>query len=492
MGQACGLSPLPAEPPWVPLTGPTAPSNWLEVTVVLTQQGQAHRLAQLEPLTLEERRPLPGYPTIVVDPEICYQTCLGFGGSFSEAAAEVWAELSPEKQDLLVDAYFSHDRGLGYRLGRLHVNSCDFCVESWSCCEAEEMDLASFSVQRYRGAIFPMVHSCVKAAGCPLALLASPWSPPAWMKDTRTMCSGGRLRPECRTAWAQHFVRFAQAMAEEGLPLWAFTVQNEPEATTSWENCLYTAEEERDFVRDYLGPQLQKSGLGNLHLIVHDHNRDTMFQRARTLFSDPAASHFIWGLAFHWYGDPRFEDWPDQAGQACFDNVRLVHDLRPDAHLIMTEACQESIPKLGDWMAGERYASNIIKDFNNWTEAWIDWNMVLDTDGGPNHAGNHCTAPVLADLDSDELLFQPSYYFLGHFSRYILPGARRVACGCSRDSLEATAYVNLDGTLATIVLNQSDDDIVFYLERGGKNAAAVKTISPAHSIATYRMIASKR
>ncbi|CAE8635151.1 unnamed protein product [Polarella glacialis] len=212
-----------------------------------------------------------------------------------------------------------------------------------------------------------------------------------------------------------------------------------------------------------------------------------MFQRARVLLSDPAASRFIWGLAFHWYGDPRLEDWPDPGGQVCFENVRHVHEFRPGVHLIMTEACQEATPKLGDWGVGERYGESIIKDFNNWTEGWIDWNLVLDPEGGPNHAGNYCTALIIADIESDELLFQSSYYYMGHFSRYIKPGAFRVACASNRDSLEVTAFLNPDGTLVTVVMNRTDEPIKFWLERGG--SGATKTLAPAHSITTFRMMA---
>lgn len=363
------------------------------------------------------------------------------------------------------------------------MNSCDFSAGNWSCCDEKDDTLAGFSIERYETHVLPMVHRAMEIAGGKLWMLASPWSPPAWMKDTGRMCNGGKLRPEWRKAWAMHYVRFAQALESEGVPLAAFTVQNEPEATTPWENCFFSAEDERDFVRDFLGPALEAAGLKDLRIIVHDHNRDTLFVRARTIFSDPAAARFIWGVAFHWYGDPRFEWWPDPAGQACFDNVRRVHELRPETHLIMSEACQEMGPKLGDWQVGERYAESIIKDLNNWTEAWIDWNLLLNAEGGPNHAGNHCSAPLIADVENEELLYQPAFFYIGHFSRHIQPGAERLLCASTRDALEVTAFANPDGSVVVVVMNQTDNPIKFWLDTG--HEACVRTSAPAHSITTY-------
>merc|ERR1712151_604190 len=202
--------------------------------------------------------------------------------------------------------------------------------------------------------------------------------------------------------------------------IWGISVQNEPEASQRWESCIYSAEDERDFVRDFLGPALEASML-DVRLLVWDHNRDGMFARAKAIYTDPEAAKYVWGVGFHWYGDPRFESWPDKAGQLCFENVQRVHELRPDKHLVMTEACQEGGPHVGDWQLGERYAENIIKDLNGWTEAWIDWNLLLDSKGGPNHAGNLCSAPIIADPKHDSLMFQSSYYYIGQFSRYIHP-----------------------------------------------------------------------
>mmetsp|Transcript_59964 Transcript_59964/g.135622 ORF Transcript_59964/g.135622 Transcript_59964/m.135622 type:complete len:487 (-) Transcript_59964:38-1498(-) len=462
-----------------------------EVLRVRTMQWKPdERLATLEPLRLQPATEKRRYEVVTVDPGVKYQTLLGFGTSMTESAVQVLSKLSPPKQQEVIDKCFRTDLpdSLGYSVVRIHMNSCDFSEGNWSCCETpDDIHLASFTIDRYRGAILPALRRAKAAsASGSFTLFASPWSPPAWMKDTGKMCMGGRLKPECREAWARHYVRFAKALEEEGLPLWGFTVQNEPEAATPWENCLYSGEAERDFVRDFLGPALRDSGLGDLKVIVHDHNRDNMFARARAILSDPVAAQFVWGTAFHWYGDERYESWPAPGGMKCFENVQRVHDLAPEKHIIMSEACQERGPRTGDWRLGERYAESIIRDMNHWTEAWVDWNMVLDRTGGPNHVGNVCSAPIIVDAKNDAFSLQSSYYYIAHFSRFIVPGAQRILCGSSRDALEATAFENPDGTIVVVVLNQSDNPYSLKLEL---LAEEVKTDVPPHSITTFIMTA---
>ncbi|CAJ1418831.1 unnamed protein product [Effrenium voratum] len=425
-----------------------------EVVVVRTCKATSERLHVLpERLQLTPGEPHKGEVTLVMDPEVEFQEFMGFGTSFTESSASTFKKMGSAGQERIIDAYFDKQTGLGFNLGRLHMNSCDFSDGNWSCCD-KEGDLAEFCVDRYEDAILPLVRRGAKAAKSALTLFASPWSPPAWMKDNSSMCAGGKLKADCREAWAKFYVRFAEELKAKGVALWGFSVQNEPDGQTPWENCLYSPAEERDFIRDHLGPALANCGQ-DLKLIAWDHNRDDLFQRAHTIYADPEAAKYVWGMGWHWYGDPRYEWWADAAGQVCFENVRKVHELRPEKHLMVTETCQEGGAHLGDWSLAERYAEGIIKDFNNWCEAWVDWNMLLTHEGGPNHVGNLCSAPVLADLQKDKVIFQPSYYAFGHFSRHIKPGARRILSASNRDCIEATAFANPDGILVAVVLNQS-------------------------------------
>ena len=252
--------------------------------------------------------------------------------------------------------------------------------------------------------------------------------------------------------------------------LWGLTTQNEPEANTGWDTCQYSPTEQRDFIRDYLGPTLKRSHLQNVNLMVWDHNRDDMVEYADVIYSDPVASSYIWGTAYHWYSD------------GAFQNMSVYHDAWPEKPLLATEACQDWGPHLGDWGVGEHYATPIISDLNRWSVGWVDWNLVLDEKGGPNHANNFCSAPIIADTKNDKLIFQSSYFYMGHFARYIHPGAKRILCSSSRGNLEATACVNPDGTVAVVVLNRSKEAIRFNLK--SRNTATPVSL-PARSIATY-------
>lgn len=411
-------------------------------------------------------------PVIALDPDTQYQEIIGFGGAFTEAAAVTLHKLPPEKQAELLRAYFDPVAGHGYTLCRTHINSCDFSLGNYAYAEVPgDVALEHFSIERDQQALLPMIQAARAIAGDALKLLASPWSPPAWMKTNGEMNHGGQLKPEHRDVWAAYYCRYIQAYAAEGVPIWALTVQNEPEATQTWDSCRYTAEEERDFVRDHLGPALQRHALDHIHLLIWDHNRDRLFERASVVYDDPRAAQYVWGAGFHWYEHPQ-----------RFDNVQRVHDAYPDKHLVFTEGCQEGGPHLGEWGLGERYAHAMLNDLNAWTEGWIDWNMLLDETGGPNHVGNYCSAPIIADTRTGELHYQSSYYYIGHFARFIQPGARRIGCRVSDGDLEATAFRNPDGSLAVVILNRTEAEIAFTLALGDQNLAC---LSPARSIQTY-------
>ncbi len=440
-----------------------------------------HCTAQQPPYRLTEL-PVPSIApsgaevaSIFVDSAVRYQEIEGFGGAFTEAAALTFAKLVPERQAEFLRAYFDPTAGHGYTLCRTHINSCDFSLGNYAYAEVDgDVDLRHFSIERDRQALLPLIQAAQQAAGRLLKLLASPWSPPAWMKTNGDMCHGGQLKPEYRAAWAEYYCRYVRAYEQEGLPIWGLTVQNEPEAVQVWESCIYSGEEERDFVRDHLGPTLANNGLGDMRLLIWDHNRDRMVERASAVLSDPAAARYVWGTAFHWYVTDKF------------DNVQLVHDAFPDKKLLFTEGCQEGGPHLGEWMMAERYARSMINDLNRWTVGWIDWNLLLDTQGGPNHVGNYCSAPCVADTETGELHFQSSYYAIGHFARFVQPGARRILCATSHDLLEAAAFLNPDGQIVVVLLNRSDHTGQVTLTVNGERAV-VECL--AHSIATLQVVA---
>ena len=438
------------------------------VRCVLSARDSDARLAEQPPL--QRCAADTALPRLVVNTTRRFQTHLGFGGAFTEAAATVWQGLPEAARMQLLRDCFDPDQGHGYTLARVHMNSCDFALGNYAHVEQpDDFGLRSFSIERDRRALLPFIQAAQRVAGRPLQLLASPWSPPAWMKTNGEMNNGGRLRPECRAAWAQCYVRFIRAYEAEGVPIWGVSVQNEPAAQQRWDSCLYSAEEERDFVRDHLGPALQQAGLAAVKVVVWDHNRDGMVERARVIYSDPLAARFVWGTGFHWYGEDHF------------DHVQQVHEAWPDKQLLFTEGCQEGGPHIGRWEVGERYARSIINDLNRWTVGWIDWNLLLDESGGPNHVGNLCNAPILADRASGTLMHQSGYWVLGHFSRFIRPGAQRVLWQASQPGVQATAFVNPDQSTAVVLNNAEDQTLRLALHLHG---ARWLVELPPRSIAT--------
>jgi glucosylceramidase len=278
------------------------------------------------------------------------------------------------------------------------------------------------------------------------------------MKTNNNMLRGGKLLPEFYQPWANYYVKFIKSYEKEGIPVWGLTLQNEPMATQKWESCIYTAEEERDFLKNYLGPTLKKSGLGNTKITVWDHNRDLISQRSNTILNDPEANKYVWGIGFHWY-----ESW--SGGEPMFENIRKVYDLYPNKNLLFTEGCNENFKSENYqlWKNGERYGKSMINDFNNGTAGWTDWNILLDENGGPNHVGNFCFSPIHGDIKTGELIYTPSYYFIGHFSKFIQKGAKRIDCVTSRSNLISTSFFNPDGKVVTVVMNQSSEKIDYNL-----------------------------
>ncbi|HZI20926.1 MAG TPA: glycoside hydrolase family 30 protein [Gemmatimonadales bacterium] len=413
---------------------------------------------------------------VFVDPRHTFQTMIGIGGALTDAAAETFAKLPAERQQQLLDAYYSVDRGIGYTLARTNINSCDFSSESYTYVAEGDKDLSTFSIahdERYK---IPLIKRALAASGNRLKLFASPWSPPAYMKDNNDMLHGGHLRAEYADAWALYYTKFIQAYRRAGVPVWGITIQNEPMATQRWESCIYQPDEERDFLRDHLGPTMAREGLRGVNIMVWDHNRDLIVQRALAIYSDSVAARYAWGMGFHWY-----EDW--SGGTQMYDNVALVNRLYPNKHLLFTEGTPGTFDSTGygRWSLGEAYGRSMIHDFNSGAEGWTDWNILLDEKGGPNHVGNFCFAPIHADTRTGTLIYTNSYYYIGQFSKFIRPGAKRIAVAPSRSMLLATGFVNPDSSVAVVVMNPTGRGGEYHLSVG---PAVVTVRTPAHSIQT--------
>ncbi len=423
---------------------------------------------------------------ITVDPEQKFQNIIGFGGSFTEASAHLLSRLSEAKRKEVIEAYFGED-GARYSLTRTHMNSCDFSLSNYSYAPVDgDTALEHFSIQEDKDDLIPMIKLAQASSKEGFKLISSPWTAPPWMKDNKSYV-GGKLLLEYYDTWALFFAKYLDAYQKEGIDIWGFTVENEPHGNgNNWESMLYSPQEMTDFVSKHLGPQLEKAGYGDKIILGYDQNRAGLQEWVDVMFKDEASSKYFSGTAIHWY-ESTYEVFPEA--------LQYAHRKAPNKYLIQTEACVDSeVPKWRDdawywsqeatdwgwdWASEEkylhpkyvpvqRYARDIIGCLNNWVDGWIDWNMVLDKQGGPNWFKNWCVAPVLVDPEKDEVYYTPLYYTMAHFSKFIRPGAVRVGLQVDKEALLATAAQNPDGSIVVVVFNESKETKNFTLDLKGR------------------------
>ena len=412
--------------------------------------------------------------SITLRPETKYQEIVGFGGAFTEASAHLLNKLSTEKRAQIIQAYFSED-GANYSLTRTHINSCDFSLSNYSYAPIEgDTLLENFDISPDRDDIIPMIKEAQKASKEGFKIISSPWTAPPWMKDNNKWTAGSLL-PDFWNTWALYFSKYITEYKKEGIDIWGITVENEPLGNGGqWESMHFTPEQMVDFTNNFLGPKLESDG-HDVKIYGYDQNRDHLGDWVETMFKDEASSKYFYGTAVHWYSST--VDWLPEA-------LQHAHEVAPDKHLLHSEACVDAeVPHWQDdqwywskeatdwgydWAPEEhkkdhpkyvpvyRYARDIIGTLNNWVEGWIDWNMVLDRQGGPNWAKNWCNAPVIVDPSADEVYYTPLYYTMAHFSKFIRPGAVRIGYELNNEELMATAVENPDGTFALVILNMGE------------------------------------
>ena len=439
--------------------------------------------------------------SIRINPEITYQKITGFGGSFTEASAYLLNKLSSKNRDTILSAYFSKE-GANYSLTRTHMNSCDFSLSNYSYSPVEnDIELKHFSIQEDKDDLIPMIKDAMKISEDGFKIIASPWSAAPWMKDNNKWV-GGKLLPKYYDTWALFFSKYLTAYKAEGIDIWGVTVENEPHGNgDNWESMHYTPKEMTDFVQFHLGPKLEKDGYGNKIILGYDQNRAGLQEWVDEMYRDDKSSKYFDGTAIHWY-ESTYDFFPDA--------LQYAHNKAPNKFLIETEGCVDSeIPKWQDddwywskeatdwgwdWASEKdkhlhpkyapvnRYARDIIGCLNNWVDGWVDWNMVLDTQGGPNWFKNWCVAPVIVDPEKDEVYFTPIYYTMAHFSKYIRPQAEIIAVKKSDEDLMVTAAKNTDGSIAVVIFNEGTTQKSFQLSLGSEvttisiNAQAIQTI----------------
>ncbi|MFT4202563.1 MAG: glycoside hydrolase family 30 protein [Chitinophagaceae bacterium] len=446
--------------------------------IITTAQANSEYLQPQHAAAFEAMpQPLETNVCIFVDPEHQFQTLIGFGGAITDAVVETYAKLPQQKKDEILRAYYDSVDGLGYNIVRTTMGSSDFGSDSYSYIQENDKTLSTFNIDHDKKYRLPLLQLAKKAIGKDFTFYISPWSPPYWMKDNNSLVHGGHLKPEYYDAWAHYFVKYIQTLEKNGLPVWGLTVQNEPMANQTWESCIFSAEQERDFLKNNLGPTLWKNGMKDKKIMIWDHNRDLVYQYASTILNDPEAAQYVWGAGIHWY-----ETWTKS--KPLFANERLLKQSFPHINLFFTEGCKEQydFSKIDDWSLGELYGNQILNDLNEGIVGWTDWNILLDTQGGTNHVGNYCFAPIHADVNTGKLYYTKEYWYIAQFSKYIRPGARRIVASSNRDKLQTTAFLNKDGHMVVVVLNTSDERLDYSLWIKGQ---ASKATSQAHSISTW-------
>jgi glucosylceramidase len=438
-----------------------------------------------------------GWQKIVVDTAKSYQTVLGFGGALTDAAAITVNKMEPSLQEAILRDYYTPD-GLEYTVGRIPMASCDFSTGVYSYDDTpEDFALDNFSIDvdstETTGNKLAFVQRVLKMTTSPLSLFASPWAPPAWMTKTNSTVGSSTLRdePEIHSAWALYFSKFFAAYRDAGIDFWGVTVQNEPAATmpSKWQDLKLSAEDERDFVKNFLGPQLRATD-PDLKIIMLDDQRTHITDWTDTILGDPDAAQYVDGIGLHWYAE--VNDWFAWATKP-FKAMSAVADKFPDKFMLATEACNGFIPvidqgpKLGDWGRAERYGFDILRDMNAFAVGWTDWNIVLDMTGGPNWANNEVDAPILADIDDTTTYYRnPMYYYLGHFAKFVRPGSKRIGVESTGNlvsaPMEATGYLGEDGKVVLVVMNRDVAGHKYFVEVEGKGFINVDVA--AHSIQT--------
>lgn len=406
---------------------------------------------------------------VFVYPEARGQRFEGFGGAFTQAAAVCWKGLPEERRQALLDAYFSPD-GLGYTLGRTHMGSCDFGLGNYACQAGPEDSGFDYSVDDEQ--LIPMILAAQRTAGGPIGLMLSPWSPPGFMKTNGEMNHGGQLKPEYRARWADCMANYAAHYRAAGCDVRLITVQNEPAAVQTWDSCIYSAQEEGEFAAGSLAPALKKAGCGDVKILAWDHNKDLLPRRAAGTMAVPGAAEAVDGFAFHWYtGDH-------------FDAVQLTRERWPDKELWFSESCVEygRFGGMTPLQKAEMYAHDIMGNLSAGISGSIDWNLLLDAQGGPNHVGNYCEAPAMLTQDGQDFTLMDEYWYIGQFSRFIRPGAVRLGCSSWSAGVEAVAFENTDGGRAAVLLNPTDEELPVSLTQDGIDGYSFQL--EAHSIAT--------
>jgi glucosylceramidase len=343
---------------------------------------------------------------------------------------------------------------LRYTVVRTSIDSCDFALSQY---EAAPTPGARQNLWHDETYVIPYIKTAQEIAQTKIDVMLTPWSPPAYMKSNGERSHGGKLKPEFYQVWAEYIARYIAAYQSHGLNVSKLSVQNEPNATQLWDSCVFSAEEEKVFLRDYLAVALEKAGLGNIEIYIWDHNKERLFDRVCDMI-DTTTERLISGAAFHWYSGDHF------------DALRLVRSQYPNLKLLFSEGCIEynRFDRDDQLQSARMYAHDMIGNFNAGMNTFLDWNVALKSNGGPNHARNFCDAPILCNTGTGTFEKRLSYYYIRHFSHFVTPGARHIATTSFSNEVEAAAFRNPNDSIIVVLTNNVGVSRAVYLRLDGQ------------------------
>lgn len=447
-------------------------------------------------------------------PDLTFQEIEGFGGALTDTVGYLYSKMNETDKKQFLEDHFGKD-GQHYRFIRMHMDSCDYSLEEYQAVvdPIADPELTTFSIERDRTYMIPLLKDAMAMTVEPFSVLLSPWSPPKQWKtpparpkndasvygagfdlsaftpeidyNTPSRCHGGSLKKEYYRSWALYLAKYVQAYLDEGIPVTMMTLQNETIAATNWDSCVWSAKEQKAFLKDHLYPVFKEACLTDtVGLYIWDHNKERVVEFAREMIDDETAG-MIEGIAFHWYSGDHFE------------SLAMARTLFPNKKLMGSECCALHPPgKTSPFAAlsgvngpsiaeveyedAAAYGHDIIGDLNNGMNRWIDWNLCVDKNGGPRHVSSGFGAPVCANEDGTyrKLL---TYHYIGHFSRFLLPGAKRIGHSRCDDKAELTAAKNPDGSLAVVLLNRGQADVSCAIRMDGQ---IIRITLPSKTIST--------
>jgi glucosylceramidase len=400
------------------------------------------------------------WPVITVDTTSRFQTIDGFGAALTGSSAYLLHQkLDASTRSNLLKQLFDPVTGIGISYLRLSIGASDFSLYDYSYDDMAtgqtDYSLQHFSLSVDSLYVIPVLQEIIQISSS-VSLIGSPWSPPAWMKTSGSM-EGGKLITDCYDVYADYFVRYIQAMKSKGITISAITIQNEPLYFTATYPCMeMQSSEQLAFIKDHLGPKFSAVGI-NTKIVVYDHNWDNT-SYAISILNDPTARQYVAGSAFHAY-----------AGDVSA--MGTVHYAHPDKDLYFTEISG------GTWAMN--FASNLmwymknifIGTTQNWSKCALMWNLVLDQNGAP-HSNNYSTCRGVLTLNTltSKVSYNEEYYSIGHFSKFVMPGAVRIALTLqpTLTDMDAVAFQNTDGSKALVVCNSGSGAKVFSVKQGNK------------------------